>query len=67
MHHWVMVRRVHLCRPTKRRRGGGAFGFAAPHALSPELAAFLGRQTCPRKQVVKLLWEYIKEHQLQVR
>lgn len=33
--------------------------------LSDELSNFLGQRELPRTQVVKLVWEYIKEHDLQ--
>jgi upstream activation factor subunit UAF30 len=47
----------------KRARGGGNAGFGS--VLSAEMAAFLGLERCPRTQVVKKLWEYIKEKELQ--
>ena len=36
-----------------------------PLNLSPELEAVVGPGPMPRSQVVKKLWEYIKEHNLQ--
>ncbi|OGH84885.1 MAG: hypothetical protein A2493_00630 [Candidatus Magasanikbacteria bacterium RIFOXYC12_FULL_33_11] len=36
-----------------------------PLTLSPELEAVVGPGPMPRSQVVKKLWEYIKEHNLQ--
>lgn len=36
-----------------------------PMELSPELEAVIGKGPLPRSQVVKKLWEYIKEHDLQ--
>lgn len=33
--------------------------------LSPELEAVIGKGPMPRGQVVKKLWEYIKQHNLQ--
>ncbi len=36
-----------------------------PLALSPELEAVIGAGPLPRTEVVKKLWEYIKEHNLQ--
>jgi upstream activation factor subunit UAF30 len=47
----------------QRARGGGNAGFGS--VLSAEMAAFLGLERCPRTQVVKKLWEYIKEKELQ--
>lgn len=40
-------------------------GFARPMTPSPELAAIIGSAPQPRTQVTKLLWEYIKAHNLQ--
>lgn len=34
-------------------------------ALSPELTNVIGVDKCSRPQVVKLLWAYIKDHNLQ--
>lgn len=39
--------------------------FNAPKDLSPPLASFLGKKKLSRPQVVKGLWDYIKEHNLQ--
>jgi upstream activation factor subunit UAF30 len=57
--------------PKKKRRkssssGGGGGGLAAVKEISPELAAFLGKgDKMARTEIVKLLWEYIREHNLQ--
>eukprot|EP00546_Thalassionema_frauenfeldii_P003827 CAMPEP_0178919964 /NCGR_PEP_ID=MMETSP0786-20121207/14736_1 /TAXON_ID=186022 /ORGANISM="Thalassionema frauenfeldii, Strain CCMP 1798" /LENGTH=312 /DNA_ID=CAMNT_0020593967 /DNA_START=67 /DNA_END=1005 /DNA_ORIENTATION=+ len=48
----------------KKRKGGGA-GLQAPYQLSPELSRVVGRQILPRPRVVKKLWEYIRENNLQ--
>ncbi|KAL3674553.1 hypothetical protein V7S43_000501 [Phytophthora oleae] len=47
----------------KKSRGGG--GFNAELSLSPELAQVVGAETMARPQVVKALWAYIREHDLQ--
>jgi len=48
--------------PRKRSRGGATrFG----DVLSEQMATFLGLERCPRTQVVKKLWEYIKSNDLQ--
>mmetsp|Transcript_24248 Transcript_24248/g.35931 ORF Transcript_24248/g.35931 Transcript_24248/m.35931 type:complete len:318 (-) Transcript_24248:226-1179(-) len=47
----------------KKRRDGG--GLQAPYQLSPELSRVVGRQILPRPRVVKKLWEYIRENNLQ--
>jgi len=49
---------------SKRRRPGTG-GFAAPKQLSPELADLLGEPIMPRTMVVKKMWAYIREHELQ--
>lgn len=36
-----------------------------PYNLSAELESVVGKGPLPRGQVVKKLWEYIKEHNLQ--
>lgn len=36
-----------------------------PLQLTPELEAVVGKGPLPRSQVVKKIWEYIKEHDLQ--
>ncbi len=36
-----------------------------PLDLSPELEAVIGKGPLPRTEVVKKLWEYIKQHDLQ--
>lgn len=39
--------------------------FNAPHLLSPALLELIGATHLSRPQVVKQLWQYIKEHELQ--
>ncbi|XP_013638404.1 PREDICTED: uncharacterized protein LOC106343673 isoform X2 [Brassica oleracea var. oleracea] len=46
-----------------KRKGGG--GFAKVCSLSPELQAFTGMTKLARTEVVKMLWKYIKENNLQ--
>lgn len=46
----------------KRAAGGG---FNMELSLSPELAAVVGAETMARPQIVKALWAYIREHNLQ--
>lgn len=54
---------------SKRKRDGeassegGAFNMKL--SLSPELADIMGSPTMARPQIVKSLWEYIREHNLQ--
>jgi upstream activation factor subunit UAF30 len=50
----------------KRSRGGGGGGASRfGDILSEAMSAFLGMERCPRTQVVKKLWEYIKANELQ--
>jgi len=50
--------------PTKKKQNKG--GYNAPKEISNALATFLGRgKEMSRPQIVKYLWEYIKEHSLQ--
>ncbi|ORX88091.1 SWIB-domain-containing protein [Anaeromyces robustus] len=48
---------------TTKRTGSG--GLNAPLILSKELGEFLGAKEMSRTQIVKHLWEYIKENDLQ--
>jgi len=48
---------------TGKKRGGG--GFTKPYKLSEELAAVVGGDVMPRHEVVKKLWAFIKERELQ--
>lgn len=49
--------------PKKKAKGKG--GYNAPKELSAKLAKFVGAAEMSRPQIVKALWEYIKEHDLQ--
>jgi upstream activation factor subunit UAF30 len=50
-------------KPKKKRGGGG--GFTKPMKLSDDLAAIVGKDVAPRHEVVKQIWAYIKENNLQ--
>jgi upstream activation factor subunit UAF30 len=39
--------------------------FTKPVKLSSQLSEFLGYEIVPRTEVTKLMWKYIKEHELQ--
>nr|ACO10826.1 Upstream activation factor subunit UAF30 [Caligus rogercresseyi] len=56
-------------KPTKAKRkskgGGGGNGFTKPLNLSEDLAAIVGKDVAPRHEVVKQVWAYIKENNLQ--
>jgi upstream activation factor subunit UAF30 len=43
----------------------GGSAFSKPVQLSEELADIVGTDSCPRSEVVKKLWAYIKENKLQ--
>lgn len=59
--------------PVKRKRAAPADGdkksssnaFNMELSLSPELASVVGSDSMARPQIVKALWEYIREHELQ--
>merc|ERR1711993_105561 len=48
-----------------RKRMGKQTGFTKDLQLSTELAAIVGTSKAPRHEVVKQLWAYIKENNLQ--
>eukprot|EP00771_Trimastix_marina_P000390 gnl/Trimastix_PCT/1409.p2 GENE.gnl/Trimastix_PCT/1409~~gnl/Trimastix_PCT/1409.p2 ORF type:complete len:353 (+),score=90.64 gnl/Trimastix_PCT/1409:46-1059(+) len=52
-------------RPATRHRGTARSGFMAPQTLSDELAAICKAEQLPRPHVVRAVWAYVKEHQLQ--
>ena len=49
----------------KKSVGGGGGGFSAPVQLSTELSELLHAVTLPRTQVIKQIWAYIRERNLQ--
>ncbi|XP_024385412.1 uncharacterized protein [Physcomitrium patens] len=49
----------------KKKRTGGGGGLTKACTLSPELQTIIGESELPRTQVVKQLWAYIREHNLQ--
>lgn len=53
-------------RKEKKQRGGSS-GFLAPIPLSDALVKFLGtgESALPRSDVIKRMWDYIKQHDLQ--
>jgi len=54
-------------KPKKKRKStpGAKNGYTAPVKLSAELAAIVGGEEMPRHEVVKRMWAYIKENNLQ--
>ena len=50
--------------PKKKRKSGGG-GFSKSLTLSDDLAAVVGTKEAPRHEVVKQMWAYIKENNLQ--
>lgn len=52
--------------PKKKSGSGGGGGLAAPKEISDDLAAFLGKgKIMSRTEIVKMLWAYVREHDLQ--
>ena len=52
--------------PAKRDgKKEGQSAFAKPLTPSKELSAVVGHEPLPRTEVVKKVWEYIKQHDLQ--
>jgi len=52
--------------PARKRGSGGGGGFGKSlNRLSPELQEFTGSEELSRPQVVKRLWDYIKDNDLQ--
>jgi len=54
-------------KPKRTNKGGGGKGngYTAPVKLSSELADIVGGEEMPRHEVVKRMWQYIKENKLQ--
>ncbi|KAL3621183.1 hypothetical protein CASFOL_036095 [Castilleja foliolosa] len=50
---------------TNAKKKGGRGGFSKPSALSPQLQKICGVAQLGRTEVVKKIWAYIKEHNLQ--
>lgn len=50
---------------TGKPAGGARGGITAPVTPSPELAEIVGKDSLPRSEVVKKVWDYIKKHDLQ--
>jgi upstream activation factor subunit UAF30 len=59
------ARATRVTKLTTKRTAPKNNPFNKPMGLSGELANVVGESTLSRPQVVKKLWEYIKEHQLQ--
>ncbi|KAJ2552021.1 hypothetical protein GGH95_005835 [Coemansia sp. RSA 1836] len=55
-------RKKRVVDPNKPKR---STGLSKPMKLSADLASFLGQKYAARTEVVKSLWKYIKEHDLQ--
>jgi upstream activation factor subunit UAF30 len=52
--------------PKKEKKSGGGGGLTAPKEISDDLAAFLGQgKVMSRTEIVKMLWAYVREHDLQ--
>lgn len=49
----------------KRKKQEKATGYTKPLKLSEDLEAIVGTKTAPRHEVIKQMWAYIKENNLQ--
>ena len=49
----------------KKSGGPGNPAFMAPVNISPELAKIVGKDSMPRTEIVKKIWDYIKKKDLQ--
>ena len=51
--------------PVEKQEGSKPKGLQQPLRPSKELAAVVGAEPLPRPEVVRKVWEYIKQHDLQ--
>lgn len=51
--------------PKKAAAAGAGGGLKAPITPSADLAAVTGSKAMPRTEIIKKMWDYIKEHNLQ--
>ncbi|MCW3115156.1 MAG: hypothetical protein JWR18_3552 [Segetibacter sp.] len=51
--------------PAKKDAGGGNQGLMKPLTVSADLAKIVGKEPLPRTQIIKKMWDYIKENGLQ--
>ena len=49
----------------KAASGKANSGFMAPLTLSPELQNVIGNKPLPRTEIIKKIWDYIKQNDLQ--
>ncbi len=47
------------------KKATGSAGLAAPVTPSAELASVIGNKSVPRTEIIKKIWDYIKENGLQ--
>jgi len=52
-------------KPKKKRKAGAKNGYIKPVKLSADLADIVGGEEMPRHEVVKRMWQYIKDNNLQ--
>jgi upstream activation factor subunit UAF30 len=50
---------------TAAKKGTANAAFMAPLKLSPELAKVVGKDSMPRTEIIKKIWDYIKKNDLQ--
>ena len=51
--------------PAKKSARKGNPAFMAPVSISSELAQIVGKDSLPRTEIVKKIWDYIKKNDLQ--
>ena len=51
--------------PAKKEEGGANAGLMKPLTVSADLAKVVGKEPLPRTQIIKKMWDYIKENDLQ--
>ena len=63
----IEKKKLGLSKSNNNRRTMPGGGLAAPKKLSPELVDIVGKKEASRAELMKLLWAYIKEKNLQVK
>jgi len=51
--------------PAKKQEGKANAGLMKPLTVTPDLAKIVGKEPLPRTQIIKKMWDYIREHNLQ--
>ena len=60
------LKKQHRKKAARKKAGGAAnSAFMAPVSISGDLAKIVGKDSLPRTEIVKKIWDYIKKHDLQ--